>query len=174
MLDRDLSPKHCPRCGHKLGRRQLKDNEPQRLVCIACGFVFYLDPKLAVCALIAVDGRLVLGRRTIEPGRGLWVLPGGFVDRGEAVPRALEREVLEETGLEVETGPLWGLYSYPGQTVVVAVYQVRIVGGQLYAGDETSEVGLFLPEEIPWPELAFQSTADALQEYVRRDQGADR
>src|SRR4051794_26103299 len=83
----------CPGCAGTLESRSLKGGEPDRLVCGACGFVFYLDPKVAVGTIIATDdSRLVLVRRAIEPGYGLWVFPGGFVDRGEELEAAAKRE----------------------------------------------------------------------------------
>ena len=73
----------CPRCGGALERRVLKATEPERPVCRECGFVFYIDPKVAVGTIIRdADDRLVLVRRAIEPGYGKWVFPGGYVDRG--------------------------------------------------------------------------------------------
>jgi len=78
--------RYCPRCGHALEKRSLKPNEPDRLVCARCGFVFYIDPKIAVGTIIrSAPERLVLVRRAIEPGYGKWVFPGGYVDRGEAL-----------------------------------------------------------------------------------------
>src|SRR3954465_5873698 len=81
--------RYCPRCSSTLAERLLKSGDPTRLVCDGCGFVFYLDPKIAVGTIIRVeDDRLVLVRRAIEPGYGKWVFPGGYVDRGEALPAA--------------------------------------------------------------------------------------
>ncbi len=91
----------CPLCGGRLENRLLKAGEPERLVCTACGFVFYIDPKLAVLALVPYKGGLVMARRAIEPGYGLWVAPGGFVDVGELVEDAVVRETLEEVNLRV-------------------------------------------------------------------------
>ena len=167
MHNHDLTPKHCFRCGGELALRRPKEGEPERLVCSSCDLVNYEDPKLAGCGLIVVDNRVLLGRRSIAPAKGLWVLPGGFVDRGETVPGAVEREVEEETGLTVSAERLWGLYSYPGEAVVVAVYLAKVLGGEPTAKDETAEVRLFSWEEIPWEELAFRSTRDALSEYKR-------
>src|SRR4029079_4349514 len=83
----------CPLCGGQFESRLLKAGEPERLVCTRCGFVFYLDPKVAVGTIIRDDaGDLVLVRRAIEPGYGKWVFPGGFVDRGEEVQVAAIRE----------------------------------------------------------------------------------
>src|SRR6185295_1862466 len=95
------SYRYCPRCAGNLQPRQLKDGEPERLTCDACGFVFYQDPKLAACTVFMLDGGVVLLKRSIEPSRGKWVFPGGFVDRGEPVPDAAVRETFEEVGLRV-------------------------------------------------------------------------
>ena len=85
----------CPKCAAALEPRMMKDAEPPRLVCVSCGFVFYLDPKVAACTIALVDGGIVLLRRGIEPQMGKWVFPGGFVDRGESVQAAAVRETLE-------------------------------------------------------------------------------
>ena len=157
----------CLRCGHPLSSATLKQGEPERLYCPECGYVHYFDPKLAACGLIVIRDRVLLCQRSIEPAKGLWVLPGGFVDRGERVEQAMEREVLEETGLKVRAAGLVGLYSYPGETVAVAVYLGEVLDGRPEAKDETQEVGLYAPGEIPWDRLAFSSTRDALQDFVR-------
>src|SRR6476620_6980281 len=92
----------CPKCGGALEQRSLKASDPARLVCSQCGFIFYLDPKVAVGTIIETPGsRLVLVRRAIAPGYGLWVFPGGYVDRGEALTAAAIREAREESGLEI-------------------------------------------------------------------------
>jgi len=136
------------------------------LVCTACGFVFYIDPKLAVISLVPLAGGLVLTRRAIDPGYGLWVVPGGFVDVGEPLEEAVVRETLEETLLQVKVARLLNIYSYKSLRTVVAAYLTDYVSGELAAGDETLEARVFAPEEIPWDEIAFSSTRDALQEYL--------
>lgn len=156
----------CPRCGGTLGRQRLKSHEPERLVCGACKFIFYDDPKVAACTIPIVDGKIVLLKRGIEPSYGKWVFPGGFLDRGERVEEAARRETWEEVNLKVEVTRLLNVYSYPGYAVVVVVYLADVVGGQLQAMDETLEVQTFSPAEIPWDDLAFPSTRDALQEYL--------
>lgn len=158
----------CPRCGGGLSARVVKAGEPDRLVCDACTYVFYLNPKIAACAISQVGGRVVLLRRGIEPQYGKWVFPGGFVDRGETVHGAAARETREEVGLEVETGDVVGVYSYLGNEVAVVVYEARVISGTPQIGDECLEVRTFAPEEIPWEDLAFASTRDALATYVRR------
>jgi 8-oxo-dGTP diphosphatase len=155
----------CPACAAPLTARMLKAGEPPRMTC-ACGFVHYLDPKVAVGTIIrAADERLVLVRRAIEPGYGLWVFPGGYVDRGEQVLDAAVREAKEESGLDVRIDGLVNIYSYAGATPIIIVYTATIVGGELCTDEECLEARLFRQDEIPWDALAFRSTTDALRDY---------
>ena len=157
----------CPPCGGPLESRLLKGDGRPRLVCGTCGFVFYLDPKLAVGTVIADDRKqIVLVRRAIEPGYGKWVFPGGYVDRGEEVQHAAVREAREETGLDVRLDRLINIYSYTGHTPVVVVYAATMTGGSLACDDEGLEANFFAPETIPWDELAFRSTGEALREFL--------
>ena len=158
----------CPRCGGSLETRSLKDGEPSRLVCAACGFVFYLDPKVAACTIFMHEGGIVLLRRAIEPQLGKWVFPGGFVDRGEPVTAAAVRETLEEVNLKVGLLGILDVYSFPESPVVVVVYAAEVLGGALQACDECDEVKAYPPEKLPWDDLAFPSTKAALRDYVRR------
>lgn len=159
--------KFCPLCGGRLHLRLVQPKEPPRLVCQACNFVFYLDPKLAAIAVIPYQNGLVLARRAIEPGYGLWVAPGGFVDVGEKVESAVIREVREEVNLEIALERLLNVYSYRGRTTVIVAYVARVTGGSLAAGDETLEARVFPYDQIPWPEIAFASTKDALRDYLK-------
>jgi ADP-ribose pyrophosphatase YjhB (NUDIX family) len=155
----------CPRCGGTLEARSLKAGDPNRPVCVECGFVVYLDPKVAVGTIITMDSQLVLVRRAIEPGYGLWVFPGGFVDRGEEVDKAALREAREESGLEVRLDHLVGIYSYPDSPIII-VYAATALSGELCSDEECLEAKLFRAEEIPWDVLAFRSTREALHDYL--------
>ena len=158
----------CPKCGGALDSRILKENEPERLVCRSCDFVFFLNPKIAAGTLFELEGGLVLLRRAIEPGYGKWVFPGGFVDRGETLVEAAIRETREEANVEVRVRELLDVFSYTGSPVVVAVYAAEVLSGEPRAADESLELQAFAPGEIPWEELAFPSTRDALRAYTRR------
>lgn len=159
--------KYCPRCGGTLARRLLKTTEPERLVCGQCGFVFYLDPKVAVGTIIrTATSSIVLVRRAIDPGLGKWVFPGGYVDRGEPLPMAAIREAREESGLDVRLDGLVNIYSYAGRTPVIVVYAATAIGGSLAIDDESSESGEFEATTIPWQELAFRSTIEGLRDYL--------
>ena len=134
----------CPRCGGALERRELKSTEPMRPVCTRCGFVFYLDPKVAVGTIIQTENdRLLLVRRAIEPGYGKWVFPGGYVDRGEPLVTAAIREAREECGLEVRIDGLVNIYSYPGRAPVIVVYAATAIGGTIGIDDESLESAEF-------------------------------
>ena len=157
----------CPRCGGKLGWERVKPIEPERLVCQSCAFIFYLDPKVVAGTLFTIGKNVVLLRRGVEPALGKWVFPGGYVDRGESVEEAAIRETKEESRLEVKLNSLLGVYSYPRSPNVIVVYTAEVTGGELTAGDESLEAGRFAPDQIPWEELGFPSTRDALNDYIR-------
>ena len=157
--------KFCPLCGSRLKTLTLKNHEPPRLVCSECSYIFYLDPKLVACSVVELGDKIVLLKRSIQPQRGKWVMPGGYVDREEAVEAAAVRETEEECGLKTRLKRLLGVYSYPGLLVVVVSYMSEYVSGQLIMGDEAQEVKLLRPEEIPWNDLAFPSTVDTLRDY---------
>jgi ADP-ribose pyrophosphatase YjhB (NUDIX family) len=163
----EIEYRFCPQCGAGLALRSLKTGEPDRLVCGDCTFVFYLDPKVAAGVIVPYEGKVILLKRGIEPRLGSWVFPGGFVDRGEHPEQAAIREAREEAGIEVALRGLIGVYHEPpGSPIVLVVYHGEWRSGTPSADDESLEVGLFSPAEIPWPELGFPTTRAALRDYV--------
>lgn len=166
--NRNVEFKYCPVCGGDLHRFVVKEGEKARLVCKRCGYIYYLDPKLVACTLVEIDGGILLLKRAIEPGRGKWVVPGGFVDRGETVEAAAVRETREECCIDVDIKRLAGVYSYPGETAVMVFYEASPVSKNFAVGDESLDVQVFLPDDIPWRDLAFPSTRQALEKFVQR------
>jgi 8-oxo-dGTP diphosphatase len=165
---RILSPdtaRFCPLCGGALARQAVPPDHREQGVCTRCRFVFYLNPKVVAGTIPESDGRILLTRRSINPGHGLWTYPGGFVDFGESVPDAAVRETFEETGLHVELGGLLNVYSLPGSPVIV-VYRARVTGGTLTPCEENDALEWMKPAEIPWERLAFPSTREALREWL--------
>lgn len=156
----------CPVCGQALVSKLLKPGDPERLVCTDCGYVLYLDPKVAVGTIISMpNDEIVLVRRAIDPGYGRWVFPGGYVDRGEVVSDAAIREAREEAGLDIRLDGLVSIYSYPQRPPVIIVYAATAMTIELCHDEESLEIATFRASEIPWDELAFRSTGEALRDY---------
>jgi ADP-ribose pyrophosphatase YjhB (NUDIX family) len=164
-LTMGIDPAFCPACGKPLSSRQIEADHRPRLVC-PDGHVTWRNPRLVVGALPVRDGRVHLARRDIEPGRGRWTYPGGFLELGESAQEGARRETEEETRLLVEIGRLVGAYSRPHAGVVTLIYEATIVGGDVAPGAETTEVRAFGPDEIPWDELAFSTVESALRDWL--------
>ncbi len=156
----------CPHCGEIIETRRVGGQH--RPHCPSCRTTFYQDPKLAVAVLVNIGGKLVLQRRKIDPGRGKWTFPSGYVERGERVEDAAAREALEETGLEIQVTGLLGLYSHAGNPVALAVYTADAVGGTMAVSEESLEVATFSPTALP--ELAFDHDAQIVATWLEQRQ----
>jgi ADP-ribose pyrophosphatase YjhB (NUDIX family) len=160
---------YCTRCGETLQFGAVEGEDRDRLACPSCGFIAYVNPRLVVTTIpVDADGNVVLLRRGIEPGRGWWAQPGGFLEVDETVTEAAIRETLEETGLIVRPGEIVGLYSRLEAAVVVIAFEAEVVGGEYRLNQEALEIQAFHPEAIPWQGIAFKTTHWALRDWVRR------
>ncbi len=169
-------PLYCQRCGRSLVERYVAGDGRPRLQCESCGFIHYMNPRVVTAAIVEHGGRVLLQRRAIEPGRGRWTFPGGFLEIGETPEAGAVRETREETGLEVELHGLAGVYARPGPGIVLVVYAAASASDVAFAADgESTEVRWCAPDEIPWDELAFDTTEVALRDWSarRRTQSAD-
>jgi mutator protein MutT len=139
----------------------------ERPTCPACGFIHYLDPKVAVAVILGDANGVLLGRRSIDPGKDRWSFPAGYVNRGEVIEEAAVREVFEELGVTVKLGKLVGVYSERNNPVVLVVYAGRIESGEPRAdGREVSEVRRFPLEALP-DDLAFPHDRRVLLDWKR-------
>jgi ADP-ribose pyrophosphatase YjhB (NUDIX family) len=128
--------------------------------------ILYENPNIVAGTIPVSDGKVWMLRRGIEPQKGYWTFPSGFMELGETVEEAAARETLEEICLDVEITGLIGVYSRPVTSIVFIVYLAK-AEGQAAPGDESLEVQAFSPDEIPWDELAFWSTRVALEDWIR-------
>jgi ADP-ribose pyrophosphatase YjhB (NUDIX family) len=163
------SLKYCTRCGGELRFGAIEGEDRDRLACSTCGHIAYVNPRLVVTTIPVTDaGEVVLLRRGIEPGRGWWAQPGGFLEVDETVTEAAVRETLEETGLIVQPGDIVGLYSRLEAAVVVLAIEAAVTGGAHRLNPEALEIQAFRPEAIPWQGIAFKTSHWALADWVKR------
>ncbi|HUF54795.1 MAG TPA: NUDIX hydrolase [Dehalococcoidia bacterium] len=160
---------YCPRCGAPLVVRLIETEDRPRLICDR-GHIHYINPVLVVGVIPERDGRTLLMRRAIEPRLGAWAFPGGFMEIDETVEEAAAREVMEEVGVQVEIENIIGVYSRPGPApgpgIVSLVFRGLSASGDAQPGREALEARWFTPEEIPWDELAYETTHWALKDWV--------
>jgi 8-oxo-dGTP diphosphatase len=158
---------YCPMCRTELETRCVFDRDRQQ--CPKCDWIHFLDPKVGAGVIIAQDGKLLLARRGVDPGMGLWCLPSGFVEIDESPAAAAIRECKEETNLEVELIGRPDVYHYyhDGRGGgVLLLYQARIIGGSPRAGDDVDQVAFFDVDSLPPPhEIAFLSHQQALTSW---------
>ena len=160
---------YCARCGAELSFGLIDGEDRERLGCPSCGHIAYVNPRLVVTTLpITPAGELILLRRGIEPGKGWWAQPGGFLEVDETVGEAAVRETLEETGLVIEPGEIVGLYSRLEAAVVVLAFEARVVSGTPTVTPEATEVRAFRPETIPWAGIAFKTSYWAIRDWLHR------
>lgn len=164
-----MSKKHG--CGPTVEAIPEGDNRT-RLVCPDCGYIAYTNPKIVVGAVCTWEHRILFCRRAIEPARGLWTLPAGFLEAGESTTAGAAREVWEEAGAHVDIGGLIGVYEIPHISQVMMIYRGRMRDATFAAGAESQAVALLDWSEIPWQYLAFPSVRWALERYRAGDEPA--
>jgi ADP-ribose pyrophosphatase YjhB (NUDIX family) len=162
---------YCPFCGLPLEPRQVMHQV--RPGCPQCGFVHFHNPKVAVIGQLELDGRMLLVRRGINPGKGLWALPGGYMDAGEMPDEALRRELREELGVDVQVHELLAVYPMVTRTNgdetsqgIVLAYRAALIdpASEPIAQDDVAEVRWYGAAELP-TDLAFASTRDQLRRW---------
>lgn len=161
--------RHCRECGSPVVYRLPDDGDTKpRAVCSTCQTIHYENP-LNVVGTVPVWGedgaQVLLCLRNIEPRRGKWTLPAGFMELGETTADGARRETLEEAGATIEMGPLFTLMNVPLVGQVHLYYRARLLSDRFDPGFETIEARLFRQEEIPWEEIAFRTVRVTLEHY---------
>jgi ADP-ribose pyrophosphatase YjhB (NUDIX family) len=136
-----------------------------RAVCAHCAFVDYKNPKIVVGSVATWEDKILLCRRAIDPRKGFWTLPAGFLEIGETVEDGARREAHEEARAALELDRLLAVYSVPRISQVQIMFRARLVTPEVAPGPESAEVALFSWEDIPWPEIAFPTVGWALRQY---------
>ena len=140
-------------------------DDRQRLVCDTCGWIHYVNPKIVVGAVCTWGDKLLLCRRAIEPRRGYWTIPAGYLEERESVEAGARREAREEAKAEIDLDGLLAVYSIPRISQVQIIFRARLPAPEFGAGAESLEVRLFDWAEVPWKNLAFPSVHWALHHH---------
>ncbi len=157
--------KHCRVCGSRVEYRTPDDDNRDRAVCTACGEIHYENPINVVGTLPVWGEQVLLCRRNIEPRRGFWTLPGGFLELGESTSEGALRETDEEAGARVELQGLFTVLNVVRAGQLHLFYRARLHDIRFAPGPETIEAQLFLEEEIPWDEIAFRTVRETLKRF---------
>ena len=164
--------KHCPNCGSPVKAKIPTGDNRTRFVCSQCDIVHYQNPNIVVGCVVEHDGQILLCRRAIEPRRGFWTVPAGFLELGETLAQGAARETLEEACAEVRIGHLFASVDVIDVGQVHLFFAAKLLGGY-GVGQESLETMLFDEADIPWDELAFRSGIFALEKYFE-DRGKNR
>lgn len=169
----DLDYTYCPYCGTELDERYVFGSV--RKVCRTCNFVQFHDPKVAVIGLVTSGRHVLLVRRGVEPAKGKWALPGGYMDAGEMPEKALTRELEEEVGLQLDAGRLLGIYPFAKTSRIaggiVIAYHVELPSKSLPTVrhfDDVDEAGWFEANELPEC-VAFESSRQLLRRWLKNE-----
>jgi ADP-ribose pyrophosphatase YjhB (NUDIX family) len=158
--------KFCSACGQPVVLKIPDGDHLPRHVCPACGMVHYENPRIIAGCVPEWEGKLLLCKRAIEPRRGFWTIPAGFMENGEALQDAAARESMEEALARVEIGSLLAIVNVIRAHQVHIMFRARLLDTDFGVGPESLEVQLYDESEIPWADMAFLSVEFALRRYL--------
>lgn len=137
----------------------------ERHVCSDCGWIHYTNPKVIVGAVVVYGEKILLCRRAIDPRRGFWTIPAGFMEEEETAEEGAAREAVEEANAKIEVGPLLAVYSVPRISQVHLIYRANLLDPDVRPGPESTDVWLAAWDELPWSELAFPTVHWSLEHF---------
>ena len=162
----------CSQCGSDQVAFEIPpgDSRPRHF-CRACGTIHYQNPRVIAGCLVTHGDRVLLCRRAIEPRRGFWTMPAGFLENGETLQDSAARETREEADAQVAIDDLYAIFNLTHIHQVYVFFRGRLVDGQYGVGEESLESRLFAEDEVPWEELAFPTIHKTLKYYFADRQG---
>ena len=169
-----MSEGFCMACGHPVRLQIPEGDNRHRKICTSCDHIHYENPKNVVGCLLEWQGKVLLCKRAIEPRRGYWTLPAGFMENEESTIAGAAREAYEEATAQCDDLRLFAVYNLPRISQVYLMFHGRLRDGFAEANEETLEVGLFDESEIPWSELAFPVVVETLTRYYEMREQRDR
>ncbi|MCK5205636.1 MAG: NUDIX hydrolase [Desulfobacterales bacterium] len=158
---------YCSNCGDTVKFCTPAGDDRLRYLCESCDTVHYENPKIVVGCIPEKDRKILLCRRAIEPRSGKWTLPAGYLENGETVAQGAQRETLEEAGAKIEILAPYALFNICYVNQIYLMFRARLLDGTFKAGSESTEVRLFLEEDIPWDQIAFTVIEKTLRLYFK-------
>ncbi|MCX7684220.1 MAG: NUDIX hydrolase [Acetobacteraceae bacterium] len=156
---------------HRFVRRRPEGDDRERLTCAECGFIAYENPKVVVGSVVGIEGKVLLCRRAIEPRRGFWTIPAGYLEMDETVSEGAVREAWEEARARILPEGVLAVYSVARLGQVQVIFRARLAEPGFSPGPESLEVRAFAWEEIPWDEIAFPTVRWALHAWREHPAG---
>ena len=166
IVGRKANLKFCSECGNPVSKKIPAGDNRERYVCDACGAIHYQNPRMIVGTLPIAGDKVLLCKRAIEPRKGFWTIPAGFMENNETTLQGAVRESWEEAKAKLCNEQLYRIFDLPYINQVYIFYKADLVDNSFAAGEESLEVKLFSEDEIPWDEIAFGVVADTLREWL--------
>ena len=161
----DMEIKYCTACGKPTEQKIPPDDDHIRAVCSSCGQIHYSNPKVVVGCIPELNGQLLLCKRNIEPRKGKWTLPAGFLENGESVQEGSLRETLEETQASAVIIEPYRLFNIVFVNQIYMMFRARLTSDNFGPTTESIDVRLFSEEDIPWNDIAFEVITQTLKHY---------
>lgn len=156
---------YCGQCGKPVVRKVPEGDHAPRDVCPACGTIHYVNPKVIVGCIPVWEGKVLMCKRDIEPRRGYWTFPAGFMELAETSAQGAAREAMEESGAYVDIGDLLTVIDCPDVGQVYLIYKATLKKPDFHVTPESSEVRLMSEDEIPWGDIAFRTVYRSLKHF---------
>lgn len=167
--------KFCSDCAGEIKYEIPEGDNRERAVCSLCSTIHYVNPKVVAGCLPVWENKVLLCKRAIEPRKGYWTLPAGFLENGESIEDGARRETWEEAEAKVNDATLYTVFSLPHIAQIYVFYKADLIDGKFGVGSESLDTALYAESEIPWDDLAFPVVTDTLKHFFadRRSEKAE-